>query len=59
VPRTLASSLSPALAGAMLAMPFAGLPFVLCGCLKIAYDLALLRSFRHLRPPEERAQSLT
>ena len=31
-----------------------GLPFVLCGTLKIAYDLALLRSFRHLRPPEEK-----
>jgi MFS family permease len=53
VPRSLAASLSPALAGAMLAMPFSGLPFVLCGCLKIAYDLALLRSFRHLKPPEE------
>jgi len=54
VPRSLAASLSPALAGAMLATPFSGLPFVLCGCLKIAYDLALLRSFRHLRPPEEK-----
>jgi MFS family permease len=54
VPRSLAASLSPALAGALLAMPFSGLPFVLCGTLKIAYDLALLRSFRHLRPPEEK-----
>ena len=53
VPRSLASSLSPALAGAMLAMPFSGLPLVLCGILKIAYDLALLRSFQHVKPPEE------
>ena len=53
VPRSLASSLSPALAGAMLAMPFSGLPLVLCGLLKIAYDLALLRSFQHVKPPEE------
>ena len=45
--------------GALLAMPFAGLPFVLCGALKIAYDLALLGSFRHLKPPEEKSQSFT
>jgi MFS family permease len=55
VPRSLASSLSPALAGAMLAMPFSGLPLVVCGVLKIAYDLALLFSFQHVKPPEEKA----
>jgi MFS family permease len=53
VPRSLASSLSPALAGALLAGPFSGLPLVLCGALKIVYDVALLLSFRHLKPPEE------
>jgi hypothetical protein len=53
VPRSLASSLSPALAGALLATPFSGLPLVLCGVLKIAYDLALLFAFQHLKPPEE------
>jgi hypothetical protein len=37
----------------MLAMPFSGLPLVLCGLLKITYDLALLRSFQHVKPPEE------
>jgi hypothetical protein len=30
------------------------LPLVICGVLKIAYDLALLASFRHIKPPEER-----
>jgi hypothetical protein len=45
--------LSPALAGALLAAPFSGLPLVVCGVLKIAYDLALLASFRHIKPPEE------
>ena len=55
VPRSLASSLSPALAGVMLAMPFSGLPLVVCGVLKIAYDLALLFSFQHVKPPEEKA----
>jgi MFS family permease len=54
VPRSLASSLSPAFAGALLAMPFSGLPLVVCGVLKIAYDLSLLWSFRHIKPPEER-----
>src|SRR5262245_35355721 len=53
VPRSLASSLSPALAGAFLGMPFSGLPLVVCGVLKITYDLALLYSFQHLKPPEE------
>jgi MFS family permease len=54
VPRSLASSLGPALAGMLLATPFSGLPLVVCGALKIAYDLALLYSFRHVKPPEER-----
>jgi MFS family permease len=53
VPRSLASSLSPALAGVLLATPFSGLPLVICGALKIAYDLALLVCFRHIKPPEE------
>jgi MFS family permease len=54
VPRSLASSLSPALTGILLATPFSALPLVACGVLKIAYDLALLYAFRHIRPPEER-----
>src|SRR4051812_28945070 len=53
VPRSLASSVSPALAGALLASPFTGLPLVISGCLKTVYDLALLFSFRHMKPPEE------
>jgi MFS family permease len=54
VPRSLASSISPALSGALLSTAFVGLPLVLCGTLKIIYDLALLFSFRHMKPPEER-----
>src|SRR4030081_63474 len=53
VPRSLASSISPAIAGFMLAGPFSGLPLVVCGSLKILYDVALLGLFRHTRPPEE------
>jgi MFS family permease len=54
VPRSLASAVSPAIAGALLSTSAAGLPLVICGCLKIAYDFALLYSFRHIKPPEER-----
>jgi MFS family permease len=54
VPRSLASSISPMFAGAMFATAFSGLPLVICGGLKIAYDVALLLSFRHTKPPEER-----
>jgi hypothetical protein len=53
VPRSLASSISPAIAGVLLTTSFSGLPLMVCGALKIAYDLALLFSFRHIRPPEE------
>jgi MFS family permease len=53
VPRSLASAISPAISGALLMTAFPGLPLVVCGALKIAYDLALLYSFRHIKPPEE------
>jgi len=55
VPRSLASSISPALSGALLTTSFAGLPLVISGVLKIVYDLSLLFSFRHIKPPEEEA----
>jgi hypothetical protein len=40
----------------MLATSFSGLPLVVCGILKIAYDMSLLFSFRHVKPPEEKAR---
>jgi MFS family permease len=54
VPRSLASSISPALAGALLGASFMALPLVISGALKIVYDVSLLLSFRHIKPPEER-----
>jgi MFS family permease len=57
VPRSLASSISPAFAGVLLTTPFSGLPLLVCGVLKIAYDVALLYSFRDTKPPEEQARS--
>jgi MFS family permease len=53
VPRSLASALSPALAGYMLTVSSFGWPLVVCGVLKIVYDLTLLRMFQSVKPPEE------
>jgi MFS family permease len=54
VPRSLAAAASPALAGALFAASFRAWPLVICGALKIVYDLLLLIQFRHVKPPEER-----
>jgi len=53
--RTIGSSLAPLLAGPLYASAaLSGVPFYVCGGLKVVYDLLLWRSFRALRPPEER-----
>jgi len=54
VPRSLASAASPAMAGALFSVSAFAWPLLICGTLKIVYDLLLLAQFRHLRPPEER-----
>ena len=53
VPRSLAAAASPAIAGALFAAGFTAWPLLICGTLKIAYDLLLLWAFRHIKPPEE------
>ena len=53
VPRSLASAASPALAGALFAAGLQAWPLLLCGGLKILYDLLLLAAFRNVKPPEE------
>jgi hypothetical protein len=50
VPRSLASSLSPSLTGAMFAAGAMAAPLVLCGVLKSVYDVALLMMFSKVRP---------
>jgi MFS family permease len=54
VPRSLAASISPILAGALFAASLRAWPLVICGALKILYDGLLLLQFRHVKPPEER-----
>jgi MFS family permease len=46
VPRSLASAASPVLAGALLATGWLAAPLLLCGVLKIGYDLTLWRACR-------------
>jgi MFS family permease len=53
VPRSLAAAVSPAIAGALFSAGLGAWPLVLCGVLKIIYDLLLLRTFSQVKPPEE------
>jgi hypothetical protein len=54
IARTTGSSLSPIIAGPLLAnTALMSTPFILSGGLKIVYDLLLYRSFRAIKPPEE------
>jgi len=46
VPRSLAAAVSPAVAGYLLTLSPFGWPLVICGALKIVYDLTLLGMFR-------------
>jgi MFS family permease len=53
VPRSLASAVSPLIAGYLLGLSTFGWPLIVAGGVKIAYDLMLLATFRAVRPPEE------
>lgn len=50
VPRSLAAAVSPALSGMLFAAGWLAVPLVACGTLKIAYDLAIWRTFRRIKP---------
>jgi MFS family permease len=53
IARSVGALFSPFLAGALFKAALLSGPFFLAGGLKIVYDLALYRSFRALKPPEE------
>jgi len=53
VPRSLASAVSPIIAGYLLGVSTFGWPLVIAGGVKIVYDLLLLANFRSVPPPEE------
>jgi MFS family permease len=53
VPRSLASALSPLLAGYLLSISAFGWPLLFGGTFKAIYDVLLLLRFRHVKPAEE------
>lgn len=56
IARSVGAAISPSLTGFFLSVPaLLSAPFFLSGGLKIVYDLLLYRSFRRIKPPEERA----
>jgi MFS family permease len=59
VPRSLASAVSPVIAGYLITISGFAWPLLIGGLLKVGYDLALLAMFRHIRPPEEGGQPET
>ncbi len=57
IARSVGAAAAPILSAPLVGVPaLAGLPFVIAGSLKIAYDLLLYRSFRSMRPPEEQGR---
>lgn len=53
IARSVGSAFSPLVTGILLQNVLLNLPFLLAGSLKIVYDLALYRSFKAVKPPEE------
>ena len=53
VARSVATAISPPIAGYAFSVAALGAPFFLAGGLKILYDLLILRTFRRVHPPEE------
>jgi predicted MFS family arabinose efflux permease len=47
-------AVAPVFAGLLMEGVSPALPLVVAAALKITYDVALWRAFRHVRPPEER-----
>lgn len=46
-------AVAPVIAGLFMETLTLGMPLIVGGVMKIAYDVLLYRSFKHLRPPEE------
>jgi MFS family permease len=54
VPRSLAATIGPVIAGYLLTLSSFAWPLLIGGAIKVAYDVALLGMFRSVRPEEER-----
>lgn len=55
VPKSLATAVSPLIAGSLLSTTAFGWPLLISGSLKIVYDLTLFALFRNQHPPEEQS----
>lgn len=54
IARSVGASVSPMLTGLFFSIPsLFNVPIILCGSIKIVYDLLLFREFRAVKPPEE------
>ena len=54
IARSVGASVSPMLTGLFFSIPsLFNVPIILCGSIKIVYDLLLFRKFRAVKPPEE------
>jgi len=53
VSRSISQSVSPSLAGFLMASVWLGAPLAVAGTLKLVYDGLIYGSFRKLKPPEE------
>ena len=56
--RSVTGTISPSLATLLWSMGAVSLPFIVCGVLKIGYDLSLYFMFRDVHPPEENVAEL-
>jgi MFS family permease len=55
IARSVGAAISPTLTGIFLGIPaLISMPFFLSGGLKLVYDLLLYRSFRSIKPPEDK-----
>jgi hypothetical protein len=52
--RTVAQSISPSIAGYAIGEIWVGLPLLVAGLLKLAYDFMIYANFRKIKPPEEK-----
>jgi len=54
IARSIGASVSPLITGLFFSIPtLFSVPIILCGSIKIIYDLLLFREFRAVKPPEE------
>jgi MFS family permease len=58
IARSVGAAVSPSITGFLLSVPaLISVPIFLAGGLKLVYDLLLFRSFRSIKPPEEKTEA--